>query len=167
MHHKVAQARALVSQLRAARDATNNLCPLDFLIRQDCQQHDVPFACVGPMFCRSCASTTHFQCTIRPNLPTGTCNRCYLPQTLCQERLHDSEKEFGTDLCPWWPLTLTVLQLWRLQTLAPYGITPIMTPKDVIEALWRIPEQGDLFPLAAKILKEYLDKVTGAMMRDD
>ena len=55
-----------------------------------------------------------------------------------------------------------------MQQLVPYGITPIMTPKDVIEALWRIPEQGDLFPLGAKILKEYLDKVTDAMMmRDD
>jgi len=163
MRIKENEARTVISRVRAKLDSVKGFCPQELLLECGQTVAHPPFECQG-VICKTCARANHHDtrhCTEERRVIKETCDKCHLPQTLCQERLHDPQTEYGTDACPWWPLTLAVVVKWRKGELdgALYGLTRAMNFKDVMQKLWLVPHGGDLLPPGLRIIDDALQRL--------
>jgi len=164
---RLTEARTAIGHLRAALASTLDCCPMELLATGTREQHnDGSFTCEALDLCRHCASEQHDTraCPDGDHSPPETCRFCFLPQTLCQERLHDPEKEFGTAACPWWLLTLAVRRMWqrgRLNNTPQTGVTRGMSFRKAMDQLWLVPAAGDLLPPGVRVIVDAHNRNVG------
>lgn len=132
---------------------SQEFCPLHYLRGGTLIKHSLD-SCLGRV-CGICLGTGHFRNTCEHKLGQFPgCWLCYLPQSLCNHRLHDPETEFGKLACPWKGVTTALM---KLATENDPRITSHITienrsPQQILQKLWTVPERGDLLPLGVRLL---------------